>query len=541
MASAVEAVVKGGVAITSEIDPEDVEESLKGEVGRELEKFFPQVKRALAHWAEDIQANVEVGGRTLSRESYWPRDRYVTPGRVFEQMALAYQSLDDDIIGAVADTSEAIAFQKVSFQCAEDEDQQDVWKQIGRDLNIDGWVRQAWRELFTCSQFYGVRQWGTKVYKVRGQGDVRKKRKQFKLVLPVKLGFLDPTRVVPIQNDVFGEAQLAWVASRWEQQNWGDNLANMGGITPQLIVGPYKPSEKEKEDMEAEGIPTDQLWKLNPLMVFRHTLTKSTYERWSKLRLKSVFPLLDLKTHLREMDRAWVRGGINFIVLVTRGTDERPTTAAEVASTTTQMRTQSRSPVIVSDHRISIEIITPDIQHVLDKDKWTVLDERIMMRLWGTFQIPSQTSNRETSVTLGKVIARGMGSRRHMLKRTIEKELIRAITENPVNEKAEFDASCSMEFAPRQMELETDPALITLIQELRDRGDLSRETVLTEFNFDQDLEKARREKEAEEYDDVFTPVNVPFDSPEKTTPGGSGRTGGRPGGQPVKQPAERST
>jgi len=67
-----------------------------------------------------------------------------------------------------------------------------------------------------------------------------------------------------------------------------------------------------------------------------------------------------------------------------------------------------------------------------------------------------------------------------------------------------------------------------MIQSLRDRGDISRETVLTEFNFDQDLEAARREYEDERYPDVFEPVNVPFDSPDKTTPDGSGRTGGRP-------------
>ena len=91
----------------------------------------------------------------------------------------------------------------------------------------------------------------------------------------------------------------------------------------------------------------------------------------------------------------------------------------------------SKSPVIVSDHRINIEIITPDVQHVLNQDKWAVLDERIMMRLWGTFQLPSETSNRETSVTLGKVIARGLQNRRHMMKRSMESELVRPVTEHP--------------------------------------------------------------------------------------------------------------
>ena len=115
-----------------------------------------------------------------------------------------------------------------------------------------------------------------------------------------------------------------------------------------------------------------------------------------------------------------------------------------------------------------------------------------------------------------------------MMKRSIEKEVIRAVTSHPLNEEEGFTAECSIEFAPRRMELEFDQSVVTMVQSLRDRGDLSRETVLTEFNFDQELEAARRKYEDERYEDVFTPVNVPFNSPDnQTTPDGSGRKIGR--------------
>jgi len=115
-----------------------------------------------------------------------------------------------------------------------------------------------------------------------------------------------------------------------------------------------------------------------------------------------------------------------------------------------------------------------------------------------------------------------------MMKRSIEKNVIREVIENPLNESQDFSAITTIEFAPRRMELEFDDAVVTMIQSLRDRGDISRETTLNEFNFDQDLEAARREAEDEKYPDTFDPVNVPFDSPDKTTPDGSGRQGGRP-------------
>ncbi|RLE11207.1 MAG: hypothetical protein DRJ28_11085 [Actinobacteria bacterium] len=200
------------------------------------------------------------------------------------------------------------------------------------------------------------------------------------------------------------------------------------------------------------------------------------------------------------------------------------------------VRAQSRSPVIVSDHRINIEIITPEIQHVLNEGKWDVIDQRILARLWGMFTMPNDTGNKETSMTMGRVIARGMASRRYMMKRSIEREIIKEVTEHPSNEG--FNEETVIEFSPRRMELEFDPSVVTMIQSLRDRGDMSRETVLTEFGFDQELEASRREYEDERWPDVFEPVNVPFDSPDKTTPDGSGRTGGKPAGTKNKTEEE---
>jgi hypothetical protein len=514
--------IVGDVAVVSEVSPEEVEGALEN-VGDQLNN---SVRRALASWAEDTKGPKRNRG-------IFHRDKYVTPGKVYEQMGMAYDALDDDIVGNVADTSEYMAFQKMKFE-SKDEDQVDIWNQIGRDLNLDWWVRAAWRELFTVSQFYGVRWWGQKSYKVRGKGEGgRDRRKEYDIVVPTNVAFLDPSRIVPVAQDVFGRRELAWIASPSEKELFHEVESGLqdDDVVSQLFLGPYNPTKTEAQHFGNEDIPIERLMLLNPTYVFEHSLTRSSFERWSRLRMKSVFPLLDLKHQLREMDRAFLLGGINFLVLVTRGTDDRPTNRTETQDTAAQVRAQSKSPIIVTDHRINIEIISPDVDHILDADKWGVLDERIMMRLWGTFNMPSEASSRETSITLGRVIARGLASRRHMLKRTIERELVQPVLEQPRNVDQGFTEETKVEFAPRRMELEFDPTVATLLQELRDRGDISRETILNEFNFDQSMEAVRRELEDDKYEDIFTPVNVPFDSPEKTTPGGSGRQGGRPSGQ----------
>jgi hypothetical protein len=529
---AFEATSHDGVAVASEVDPEIVEASLESGVlnGYEGNAWHDPVRRALASWAEDTRR----GGRR--DRTIFARDKFVTPGKVFQQMAMAEDAMDDDVVGGVYDTSEAMAFKKMSMQC-EDEDQRDVWNQIAKDINLDSFLRMAWRELFKASNYYGVVWWGQKTYRVRGMAEERKRRKSFAIEAPIALGVLDPTRIVPVGATLFGERQLAWIADAGEQdlfkQVKQDRVLD-DRLVSQIIVGPYTPDKAEAEKLQKEDIPVDRLWLLNPVNAWAGSLTKATYERWARVRMKAVFPLLDMKHQLREMDRAFLLGGINFIVLVKKGTDEHPVKkASEITLVAEQMRAQSKSSVIVSDHRLEIEIITPDLENILNPEKWSVLDDRIRLRLWGSIAPPSDTGNRENQITLAKVVSLGIENRRHILKRDLEASIIDATRSR--NEGL-FDESASLEYAPRRVDLLFDSQVATVFQEIRDRGDLSRETILEEFGFDLSLERQRRIAEkgddfdvSASDDEIFEAVNVPFNSPDNmATPGGSGRRGGRP-------------
>jgi len=537
--SAFEATMRDGVAVASEVDPALVGESLNEGIlqGYEGSAWMEPVKRALAFWAEDTN------GRTRRDRSIFARDKFVTPGKIFEQMAMAEDAMDDDVIGGVYDTSEAMALKKMAMQC-EDPDQRDVWNQIAKDLNLDSFLRMAWRELFKSSQYYGIMWWGQKTYRVRGKGEERKRRKSFDILVPVSLGVLDPTRVVPVGVSMFGDRQLAWIADEGEMDLFKkvkDRVLD-DEVVSQILVGPYTPSKAEADKLKSEDIPVDRLLLLNPVNIWSGTLTKATYERWARVRMKSVFPLLDMKHQLREMDRAFLLGGINFIVLVKKGTDEHPVKkASEITLVAEQMRSQSKSSVIISDHRLEIEIITPDLEHILNPEKWSVLDDRIRLRLWGSIAPPSQTGNKDSQVTLAKVVALGIENRRHMLKRDVEAAVIDATRDR---NEGTFDEPASLEYAPRRVDLLFDAQVATIFQEIRDRGELSRETILEEFGFDLAIERQRREEEKENGDDeVFEAVNVPFSSTDGTTPGGGGRKGGRPpeGPGPSEPPSTAET
>lgn len=565
--SAFESHIENGVAVISEVDPALVSDVV-GDASLwkqyEGDDWLLPVQRALSNWAENVVHDSSRDSREL-----FQRNKYVTPGQVFKQMTVADEAMDDDVVGGVYDTSEAMALKKMSIESS-DPEQNNIWNQIAADLNFDDYLRIIWRELFKYSQYYGIVWWGKKTYKVKMQETERadpvmqmnpddpinqpqmpaktmptkkpKKRKTFDIMCPIGLGVLDPTRVVPVNFDLFGNCDHAWIATVEEFKNIvgnNDDLENPLGRTQtddlvrQLFKGKYTPTEAEKKKLATEGIPVDRLILLNPDNVWGGHLTKASYERWARLRMKSIFPLLDMKHQLREMDRAFLLGGINFIVLVKKGTDTHPVTKhSEVTMVAEQMKTQAKSSVIVSDHRLEIEIITPDLTHILDADKWGTLDDRIRLRLWGSIAPPGSTGTSENQITLAKVVSLGLANRRHMLKRDFERRVFKATADK---NKEVFDADASLEYSPRRIDLLFDSAVASNFMELRKGGDLSRETILDEFGFDQELEAQRRQHEFESgLDDIFSPVQVPFDSPAKIGPTDPGKRPGdqKPGSDP---------
>ena len=255
-------VTEAGTVVVSEVGPDE----LMGSVA--FQEAAPFIQRQLASWAEDIR-------QPKSRKAgMFSRDKYVTPGDVHGQMALAYDSAEDDVISGVLETSESVAFQKISFE-SENKDQEDIWNQVAADLDLDSFVRTSFRELNLVSVVYPVRWWGQKKYTVRGKGEGgRAKRKTFNLTVPVGLGFMDPTRIVPVNGDLFGGTQLAWMATDDEMDMINDDGGDLEDqLTERLFLRRYTTTQSEEKKLEKEKVDVDRLILLNPEFVYRHTLT----------------------------------------------------------------------------------------------------------------------------------------------------------------------------------------------------------------------------------------------------------------------------
>lgn len=489
-----------------------------GTVWESIQGQHPEVA-SLVRWSINTQGGDGGRGR---RGSIFERDRFITPQTLFDQIRLAKDAAEsDDIVSGVLETTESLAFTNMSF-LSTDSDEEDVWNQLAGDLDLDSRLREMWRELFICSQFYACVWFGPKTFKVRGETDKgNQKRKTFaNLDVPLGLSILDPLKVVPVGTLLFNQEQLAYIADRSEEDLLRAAVANDQSVEPlarQIIMAEYEPSNAERRMLEEAGVPASSLFLLNPINVFRHTATRSQYQRFAGVRMKSVFALLDLKEQLRQMDRAHLIGGTNFIVLVKKGSDQQPAKPAEIANLQSQVRTVARVPVIVGDHRLSVEIVTPKTDTTLNPDRYNGLDARITARLYQMFMTGNFAAGakNDDSIKLAKVVSRGMESRRHMLRRTLERRIIKAT----VDRNPSLDTTPKLRFHPNRIDLTFDASLVQFLIDLRDRGDLSRETYLSEIAVDQADEALLREREKDRFDKVFKPTNVPFNGPGVAKPG----------------------
>lgn len=508
-------------------------------------KNSPEVA-ALTDWALNTQG---ASGSRNRQGSMFERDRYVTPGGVFEQYKVALRAAEhDDVVAGVMESTEGLTFAKMTME-AEDRDQEDVWNQIAKELDLDSRLREMWREMFIYSQCVVAMYWGRKTFTVRGKSKKGVKRKQkYQVRVPLGMTMLDPFKVLPVGNFFFNREKLAYLADEDEVDviNAVVEGREDDPFIREIMVGPYALTDRDKKMLTDNGAidrrSSDRLFLLNPQNVFRHTETRPQYQPWPNLRIKSVFELLDMKNQLRQMDRAHLIGGTNFIVLIKKGSDAQPATQREVNALSGYARTLARVPMLVGDHRLSVEIVTPSQDYTLMPEKYNALDARITARLYQMFMTGNYAAGAkgDDSIKLARVVARGLESRRHQLKRTLERQVWQPIVDqNPDT----FEEIPDLRFTPKRIALDFDQNLASFMQYLADRGDISRDTLLSEFDFNQDEEARKRRREDEDGLDELFQTAVPFSSPAaqpfspkkgggSQSPGSIGRTkgGNRNGG-----------
>lgn len=513
-----------------------------------ISDYMREIALQVGSWAKET--------RDRGVHSMIDRKQWESSENPFKHMEQAKHLVGaNDLVGGFQEMIEALAFQGLKWE-SDDSNKSDLWNQMAAEQNLDELVRKVYRELWATSQVVIGCWWDKGSFVMRGKTEKGNRRKKtYDVWYPRIITVLDSARVVPVGMLAFGQEHLAWRATSQEMAAFrahqsGELLGDE--VLSRFFIGKYHPTELERLELTQLGVDVENLILLNPELVKRHTLTRSDYERFAPVRLRGVFQLLDLRQQLMEADRVTLVGAANYILLVKKGDKDAPGTQTEVNNVRAGFRTLAKVPVIFSDHRLSIEIITPKQDYTLNGEKYDLLDARIIQRLINTLAT-SRRSDSSTDTPVGKTVVKTLENHRRMLGRFLEEVLAREVAKHPSN-LAEFKDDPrppSLVYVPGNLSLDDANTIATQIISLRTMREISRESLLEYFGFDQEAEALRMAIEAIEYDDTFKSV-VPFSAPgqggtpqgeEETPPvaqGGAGGQGGRPtgGGEPSKNPTK---
>lgn len=527
------------------------------ELAAAVDPRMRQIARQLGDWMNITRGRA---GAVTGQASLFDRGKYISSDNVYDQMRTARAAVrDDDVVAATQELTEALAFQGVKWESG-DWDTTDIFNQMAAEQNLDDLVRKVWKEEFTTNQCVLGFWWDQGEFTVRGETTKGNKRKRTVSVwYPRAITVLDAARVVPVGMMAFGQQRLAWQATKGEIGFYYQTLRGelQDEMMDRFYSGHYTPDSDEVYELTQLRVDTSRLLLLDDRYVRRHTATKPDYERHPTVRLKSIFRLLDLKQQLMEADRVALIGAANYILLVKKGDEKDPAYPEEIANLKENYHTLAKLPVIFSDHRLNIEIISPKQDYTLQAEKYALIDNRIVGRLLNSMGQAGGNGGRSAEgveVSLGRPVARSLENRRHMLRRFLEREIAKAVVEHPKNKDVFPKGPPSLAYTPPNIQLDADASTAAILMQARTMRDLSRESFLEYFGFDQEVEAMRFELEADKYDDIFKTA-VPFNSPANqpgqgegqgskkdgapVTQGTNGARGGRPagGGTPKQSPA----
>lgn len=472
------------------------------------------------------------------------RRRYQTPANVIDEIRLARSLAErDDDVAAVLGETVAIAFGDGYEHQGDDEATVELFTEMAKAkyMNLSHALQEMYRELLISSQVNTAILFTRETINYTLQGSDRRLSKSVAVPL---IGVLHAENIRVIGNDMFGTGQLAYYPEQDRLRRWLEKYFNprtepavkaqMGRedrVSANMFTGKVPQGLIEAESSNwGERWSADNLYFLNPKMVHRSTFPKGQW-KYPRPLLTRDFSLLEAKRLLNIMDYALLQGGSNFIVVAKKGSDKRPAQKEEIENLQNVVRTASKTGVIVGDHRLEFEVITPKMEALLNPEKRRLLGRKIvqgMLRIPETAQeqpARSSTANPELESK-----ARVITSDRKMLKAHTEDYIYdEIVNRNPNVFKKEAPCIAFPKIVLQGTQFFTDYML-----KLRDRGDIPRKWAVeyAGFDFDAAVEQRKLEKESGA-DDILTPAEVPFSTNES---GPQDNQPGRPPGSPDKPP-----
>jgi hypothetical protein len=476
-----------------------------------------------------IQMYSDHGGSLMNKAEFR------TPGSLHDEIRLArWLAERDDDVGAVIGEMVGLAFADGMEVRHPDERTQALFCSISEAMDLDGVFANMYREWLIASQCTTA----TVFTRENVEYELGKSKAPETVSMAVpRVGVLAAENIRVLGNDTFGTGTLAYLPDderlrRWLEEYFSKRTSparkhQMGledRFSAAMFVKPIQVDPFAAEDPELYG-GGGTLYVLNPKMVSRVTMPKG---QWKDPRpmLTRNFPLLEAKRLLNILDFALLQGGSNFIVVAKKGSDQRPAKGQEIANLREVVRRASKVGLIVGDHRLSFEIITPKLDELLNASKRRLVGRKLVMAMMRVAEHSTEDASAEGMAAEMEIFSRVIGWDRGVLARHVKRKVHKeTASRNPKYLKG----SPSVWF-PRII-LQGSQYFADFVLKLRDRGDISRKSAVQAAGFDYEAELSERGRElAEGHDEVLIPGSVPHNSPDLP--------GQQPAGAPGKAPAD---
>jgi hypothetical protein len=521
----------GGVLIDNRTDLPDAM------VANAVETHF--VENASMAWGhpESFQTYAAEGGMLA-------RKRFTTPGSVRDEIALSRDLAErDDDVASTIDFMLNAAFGEGMENFHEEERTVSLFNEIAKNMNLDRALMEVYREFLIANQATTVSLFTRETFEFRPEATNR----LFKETLAAPLmGVLRSENIRVLDNDMFGTGTLAFdPCDDSNLRNWLDEffsprtsaarkaeMARQDRVAASMFTGRIEVGYNEQDPMLSMTV----VYLLNPRMVHRLTGPKGA-AKYPRPFLTRNFPLIEAKRLLNLMDYALLQGGMNFIVVAKKGSDQRPAMPEEVENLKGVVRTASRTGVIVGDHRLSFEIITPNLESLLSPDKRHMIGRKLSAALMRVPEPPTDAAEEAMKASI-EIASRNITGDRRLIKRHVE----RTTYDEAFKRNRIFRNGPAKLWFPKIILQGADFFLDTVLK-LRDRGDIPRKWAVEAGGFDYEAALSQRQREVDRGDDdTLMPAAVPFsdpavgpqDNPSDGRPRGGSPDNGRPGAAPSR-------
>jgi hypothetical protein len=479
------------------------------------------------------------------------RTPFRTPQSVIDEIRLARTVADtDDDIGAVIGNMIAVAFGDGVVNQHRDEKTLEFFDIImgptKTAIDLEVVLSEMYREYLIAASVTTITIFSRQrlqYWPLKASVKTTPEPVQAQLQVP-NVGILPAENVRIITNDIMRQGTLAYHVEDEAVKRWlNEYLDPKTGGGRRAFLAMQEPVMAAMFTGKVtipftDGDPASRgqtLYMLDPRMVQRTTAPKGAMP-YPRPFLTRDFALLEAKRLLNIMDYALLQGGTNYIVVAKKGTDQLPAQQPEVDNLMEQVRHASRSGVMVGDHRLQIEIITPKLEELLNPNKRKLIGRKLKMGLMRqTEEVPSDSGTQGATNEM-EMTSRVISSDRRKLIRHAQATFY---DETANRNRTVFPMGAPSIWAPKIVLTNVQNFWNSLLQ-ARDRGDIPRRWVVEALGYDYDAALAERQRELARGDDeILMPGAVPFSAPGQPQDNGPGRPPGASGpnnGRPTDQP-----